>query len=787
MGKPMINLSRLALLILLTLAAKTEAKPGSPWQAAEKNSQASQECFTRCHRLVEAWLRHQDAETALLPQNLQSPLWTPENSAADLWPFFVLTAYFTDESLFQGILRQTLRDEIAYTTRLDRLPDAFSLESHSFARPSVSLPAVLFGASEYAKDGLLPLVEVMGRTVWFHRLREILDDIFKNAPVATDFGPIPSDSTEVNGEMLQSLARLFFATGDRRYLAWAERIGEAYFLEMLPRNNGLPAHQWDFTNHRPISDLLSLNDHGNEIVGGLSELLVAVTYADPPKAEAYREPMRRMLDTLLDHARNEDGLWFGLIRPSTLEVQNRGTPDTWGYALNAVYTFYLLTGEEKYRSAVAQALSNLNQEKYLNWGGADAFADSIESGIVLLNRLPVPEGLAWLEAIVPTFLAKQREDGIVEGWHGDGNYARTALMVALYKTQGVFVRPWRADVRLGAARQGETLCLHLAADEAWEGRLIFDLPRHREHWNLPLNYPRLNEFPEWFTVEPTRLYQVETQVVSRPSASPLPRSPTPPLPHSVVEGVWLGDDLRQGFPVAVPAGASLRLRVSPYREPPYGPGSLELCGERIGVSRGAVDYRFTVQNRADRAQRVLLTTTWGRLSTNAVMVGAGRSREVKLTGHLKEDQTVHLTARGQLPFSQAGLTVELMCVEGLVDYVDCVSEESYQGIPYQWTGKGPIEHTLKAEPGKDHILELYWGSKGDQRTGTVFVDGRKHDLTHGGYQGFRWVSLEVPAEAVADGQVVVRIVADEVATGKAFVARMRLRLACPAASNAASF
>ena len=45
-----------------------------------------------------------------------------------------------------------------------------------------SLDAMIFGASEYAKDGLIPIVEITGRDYpWFDRMRELTDDMFKHA------------------------------------------------------------------------------------------------------------------------------------------------------------------------------------------------------------------------------------------------------------------------------------------------------------------------------------------------------------------------------------------------------------------------------------------------------------------------------------------------------------------------------------------------------------------------------------------------------------------------------
>ena len=106
-------------------------------------------------------------------------------------------------------------------------------------------------------------------------------------------------------------------------------------------------------------------------------------------------------------------------------------------------------------------------------------------------------------------LAIQKPSGIVEGWHGDGNFARTAIMYAIWKQQGVTVTNWRSDVRLGAVAANNKLYLHLDAQQPWKGRLKFDQPRHRENLHLRIEYPRINQFPEWFTVEADQHYRVQ--------------------------------------------------------------------------------------------------------------------------------------------------------------------------------------------------------------------------------------------------------------------------------------
>ena len=48
----------------------------------------------------------------------------------------------------------------------------------------------------------------------------------------------------------------------------------------------------------------------------------------------------------------------------------------------------------------------------------------------------------------------------------------------------------------------------LTASNAWEGKLYFDVPRHRDYLHLPFDWPRINQYPEWFTVEKNKNYSV---------------------------------------------------------------------------------------------------------------------------------------------------------------------------------------------------------------------------------------------------------------------------------------
>ena len=71
------------------------------------------------------------------------------------------------------------------------------------------------------------------------------------------------------------------------------------------------------------------------------------------------------------------------------------------------------------------------------------------------------------------------------------------------------IQPWRADVKLGAVRNGDTVKLVLTTDRPWHGRLVFDQPRHKRVMQMPLDYPRINQFPEWFTVDAAERLAIE--------------------------------------------------------------------------------------------------------------------------------------------------------------------------------------------------------------------------------------------------------------------------------------
>ena len=470
---------------------------------------------------MRAWFKAADPRTGLLPDRLVGPgdgrkpgdrkrEYTPHNSGADLYPYLILTADLTEPNAMDGRLLEMLRNEVRYTTGAQGgVPGALNLDTGVAGAPS------LFGAGEYAKDGLITVTEYLGRTPWYARMVDMVADAMTHAPVESRFGRLPASDSELNGDYLQVLPRLALMSGDRRFLDWGRRIADAYIEEVLPGSHGLPASRWDFTAHTGDATL-RLRDHGNELVVGLV-LQFALEHArQTPRAERWRPVIARMLDRILEST-NPDGMLYNAVATGTLAPQADRLSDNWGYVYGAIYTFYQCTGETRYRDAVRRVLGNLPKYRRYAWeprnspelplGSFDGYADAIESAIYLVNREPVPEALDWIESEMQVLLDMQRPDGHFEYWYGEGNFNRTALLYALMQSRGARPARWTPGVAIGAEPEGDGVRLLLRAPEPT--RVRFDFARHRRVLNLDRNYVRLNEFPEWFVADETTLYALK--------------------------------------------------------------------------------------------------------------------------------------------------------------------------------------------------------------------------------------------------------------------------------------
>jgi hypothetical protein len=635
----------LVVLAVCGVLAGVSAQPDpGAFQRAAANGRLVQEGLERSHRYLHAWLAKADPKTGLIPRNLtDSPYWNGRDSAADNYPFMVLSAWFTDRAVFDGQMRRMLETEKRVSAREGwrRLTDEYEFASGGLRFPKADANRIFFNSAEYVKDGLLALTEWLGPSPWSERMFELVDDSFALAATDTPFGKVPfvgldqETGVEVSGDYLQALARIYWLSGgDEKYLEWGTRLADLY---LLPAGKRHPTR--DFS-------VLRLRDHGCEITSGLSEFYATLHFAGKrpggarwaAKKAEYQPHVHEMLDRILAVGRNADGLFYNSVNPQTGAVVDARVSDGFGYVLDAFYTVYLVDGTEAYREAAFTPLTAL-PERYRGFawepganappgkpGSHDGYADAIEGALNLMNRLPEtdPRAVAaasWLDSEVREFWSRQQPDGIIEGWHGDGNFARTTIMYCLWKSQGISAHPWREDLRVGAVRDGDGVAISVSADKAWSGRLVFDRPRAQENLRLPIDWPRINQFPEWFTVQAERSYDVATcapatsaasekgpdgsvgQVgavmvergLQAPAASkrapernpgvagdsevarglqPARQSPSSgtssscPGPSRTVPGA----DLRAGLAVDVPAGGGLRFFVTPRAAAPASPG-----------------------------------------------------------------------------------------------------------------------------------------------------------------------------------------------------------------------
>lgn len=529
-------------------------------RAAMLNAILSQEAFQRAYRALKAWETVRDPDTGLLPWALAPHYqeWDVNRIGANLFSHLLVASYYLDPG------NKALWEQILAYERETCGAMPCSIEFHSGNIIEANLDASIRGASEYTRDGLLAVTERLGPGPWFDRMIEGVDAILDAAYVETQAGPIPSNSTEVNGSQLQVLTRLYWATGDERYLQMAERIAETYLFEVFPSNHGLPTDYWDFEARRPLPEdkrfrppaesipgvyPFRLSDHGGEIIAGLTELYVLERMLNRPQADQYRQPLQEFLDRILVTGRTDEGLWIHSVVVDTLEPFDDNLSDTWGYNLCGFQMFDLAEGTDRYADEIERTMRAVATRHSMNWEGdrADGCADTIESMLYLLPWFDIPEAHYWVDDEIEVMFLKQRPDGFVEGWFLDGNFVRTALMYAQYKTQGLSLDPWSERIRVGAAfdRDSDTLYVYVAAQEDWQGSLRFDTPRHRTIWNLPVEYPRVNGAPQWYVVEPEDVYLITNLDTGRASS-------------------YSGQELAEGLPITLHGSQDnvLRLTVS---------------------------------------------------------------------------------------------------------------------------------------------------------------------------------------------------------------------------------
>jgi hypothetical protein len=264
---------------------------------------------------------------------------------------------------------------------------------------------------------------------------------------------------------------------------------------------------------------LHLGDHGDEIVSGLVEWQRVEARLSLPERAAHRDAINRMLDRLLDTGRTPDGLWYDGIRFPSGTVMDHTLNDNWGY-LGQAYLNQAATlrsspdGDQeaaaRYEQAAAQMLSGATGRDFYTWerGDMDGYADTLESALYLLRYLDNDDAADWVDEQMAVLYGFQRDNGIVTDENIDGNFIRTVMLYGRWLTQGTRIEPWTPGVGLGAAPDGPCLQLHLHAAGPWSGRLLFDTPRHSEVLGLDTDYPRLNQWQEWWVAEPGRQYAV---------------------------------------------------------------------------------------------------------------------------------------------------------------------------------------------------------------------------------------------------------------------------------------
>ena len=157
-------------------------------------------------------------------------IWDYADTGADLFPHLLIAATLLEPRDAPALTPIIVTEQSM--SNIEGLPSNINLNTDKPEKQD--LEDRMYGSVEYAKDGLLPLLERLGSGPWSDRLLDIAHRVDAAEPQRTRFGSIPSDSSEVNGQALQVLARAYWLTGDDEFNRGGARLTRAYSIWPCP-------------------------------------------------------------------------------------------------------------------------------------------------------------------------------------------------------------------------------------------------------------------------------------------------------------------------------------------------------------------------------------------------------------------------------------------------------------------------------------------------------------------------------------------------------------------------
>src|SRR5689334_534276 len=107
------TLMRRLLIPLLLMVCAGSGWAADPWTTAAQNADPANQAFVRANRSMHAWYNTQlGKNNFLLPRQRTERIWNTKDCAADMFCWFAVTAYLTDQAFFETSIKQTLLDEI---------------------------------------------------------------------------------------------------------------------------------------------------------------------------------------------------------------------------------------------------------------------------------------------------------------------------------------------------------------------------------------------------------------------------------------------------------------------------------------------------------------------------------------------------------------------------------------------------------------------------------------------------------------------------------------------------